>query len=518
MTVARSSWHALLPSAMVGSERKRAVFGDGGGAVAAFAAEAAHGEERAATQLLRAAAVIATCGLAGAQGRAWTAGLAKPAGSETRAALDDVVFDVRAADALASEHARLHAELFARLAQANLLLPTTLLPRALDIGRRTVAMRPALAEVIGERGRWLAAQNDDWRYATGVADDAGDEARWHDGSLEQRRAFLRSERERDAAAARQRLSEALAEMPVKERVELVSELATRLSAEDEALLDSLRADRGREVRAVALSLLLRLPAAAHTQRAIARLAPLLSEERQLLRKRWRIEPPTAPDKAWAADNVDAARPKSETLGERAWWLYQLVRQVPLAWWTTHTGMDADELIRWARSGDWAEALLRGWHDVLTTVPSVEWCQALLADKETQKRPGTVTQLLALLPRDLREAHWIRQLKDAGTELYQLLSFILMSHGPAETMSIELSAQVLDTLGPLAQNRYLHDHSGLRYLLTDIACCIDASALRQLDRLPYASDESPSFTTLRHAVNDIVAIRRSFIPINLTSTT
>ena len=175
------------------------------------------------------------------------------------------------------------------------------------------------------------------------------------------------------------------------------------------MLERLRTDRSREVRQAALGLLLRLPASAHVGRAIARLEPLLKQERVLLRKRWVIDAPPAAGADWNDDNLDAARPKNESLGERAWWLCQLVRQVPLSWWTRHTGMTAAELNAWAGETDWREALWRGWRDVLHRAPDASWCEAFLDRWPSTLPAGDRDAVLSLLPPAARERHWQQQL-------------------------------------------------------------------------------------------------------------
>jgi hypothetical protein len=309
-------WSPLLPTVMVGTDRHAGAWPRWPGEIGELVAQLTAGADAPATGL-RIAAVLATCELAGAQGQRWEAALPAPAADESRPALNDVPLLRLIAWAFVDGPARLHQAICLALSQAGHRLPVSLLPSALELGRRSLALRPALIPVLGERGLWLATQRDDWRYAAGVGATEANEARWTDGTIEQRRAFLADERRRDPAAARERLAGALAELPARERAELVGELTTGLGNDDEPLLDGLRNDRSKEVRQAALGLLLRLPAAAHPQRAAARIEALLKHERALLRKRWQIEAPTEAAGDWKADQVDAMRPQHESLGERA---------------------------------------------------------------------------------------------------------------------------------------------------------------------------------------------------------
>ena len=116
-----------------------------------------------------AAAVLATCGLAGAQGTPWLDPLPAEASDDTLPALSEGSLLASVSWALHDGPARLQHEVCLVLARARCRLPPALLPQALELGRRSLALRPVLMPVLGERGLWLAAQRDDWRYAAGVS-------------------------------------------------------------------------------------------------------------------------------------------------------------------------------------------------------------------------------------------------------------------------------------------------------------------------------------------------------------
>ncbi len=502
-----ASWTPLLPMAMVGTDRQGSNLPVWPGDVGEVIAQAMSASSDAATGVLRAAAVLAACDLAGAQGSPWLEPLPAPAPDELLPALTDGTLLTGVAWALHDGPPRLQHEVCIALARARWRLPSALLPQLLELGRRSVALRPRILPVLGERGLWLAAQRDDWRYAAGVSGGTVDESRWIDGSFEQRREFLQLERAADPRAARERLARSLVELPHKERAELVGVLAHGLSLDDEAMLDTLRADRSREVRQAALDLLLRLQQGAHTQRAIARIDALLTHERVLLRKRWLIDAPTAAATDWKADNVDAARPKNEPLGERGWWLYQLVRQVPLAWWTDRTGMDAAELRQWANGTDWSEALLRGWRDVLFAAPDDAWCEAFLNQPQDTLRHDPAG-ILALLPLAARERHWQRQLRDAGAQLYVLIFQMLGACPPGETLSAELSAALADVVRQRVETRTAGEDYNLRAVLPELCCALHVGALDRLATLPRRPDETPAYADTLHAVTQVISVRRA----------
>ncbi|MFM2066195.1 MAG: hypothetical protein RLZZ584_1104 [Pseudomonadota bacterium] len=517
-------WAPLLPMAMVGINRPGLALPAWPGEIGRLIALAVAGSDgNAATGMLRAAAVLATCGAAGAQGRPWPHALPAPAPADSLpawpegAALPDIAW------AMHDGPARLAPLVFVALAQAGRRLPAALLPQALELGRRALALRPLLAPVLGERGRWLAARRTEWRYAAdGAADGStGDPPlprHWQDGSLAQRLALLRRERASDPAAARTRLAAALPGLPAKERAEFTAVLADGLGQADEALLDQLRADRSREVRQAACDLLLRLPGAAHPQRAAARVAALLGRERTLLlRQRWVIAAPGAAGPDWKADNIDPVRPGHDSLGERAWWLYQLVRQVPLGWWTGQLGLDPAGLLTWARGTDWAEALLRGWRDVLLAAPDPAWCEAWLDAWPADLLRDDPAVVLALLPPVARERHWLRQLRASAVPLHASVQQILAAVPPGELLGAPLSAALAQALAvALAPGRAGAEHL-LRTSLPELCAVLDPAALDRLASCPDSADAPPSWAATRHTVTQVVAVRRALLQLPPTRT-
>lgn len=506
-------WAPLLPAAMVGTERHAGHWPAWPGDVGAAVADAADAAPEPASRLLRAAAVLAACSHAGAQGLAWSGTLPAPAADESRPMLPEGPLGGLVSWTMHHGPARLQHRVVAVLARSGHRLAPALLPQALELARRSLALRAVLSPVLGERGVWLAAQREEWQFAAGVAADAPDLRRWTDGSLDQRRDFLRRERRENPVAARERLAATLEELPAKERADLVAVLAEGLGRDDEVLLDRLRSDRSREVRQVAAELLLRLPESAFVARAIARVEPLLRHERVLLRKRWSIEPPLAVDEGWKADLPDMTRPRHETLGDRAWWLYQLVRQVPLAWWPQHTGLSVAELLAWAQEGDWHEALVRGWRDLLYADPDTAWCEALLERWPAKVLRDDSATVLAMLPLARRERHWERALEGGTVPLHLVVHQVLAACPADETLSASLSTQLARRLGERVAGRTLAEDHVLRSSLVDLCCVLHADALPVLLRIERQPDDPPSLTDILHTAAQVVAVRRALLALD-----
>lgn len=565
-----SYWQTLLPAAMVGTDKMAFSSPTLSGPVGALLAQIQAQAASPALALLQTAGVLAVCERAARQGTARAAPAANvapdaaaapatnataPGGTpaantaapgstpaanatapgntpaaniaapETAPALTSKSLQISLRWALAEGSLRLQIELLQRLSAAGWRLPHGLLTLALDAGQRSVALRPALLAVLGERGRWLARQNSAWRYAEGgTAADAPLETRWSEGSLTQRIELLRQERQRDPASARERLKAALPDLPAKDRAELAAVLIEGLSMDDEALLVALCKDRGTDVRQTARALLAQLPGSATTQRAIARLLPCLEKQatlKSLLGAKWKIEPPQAADDDWKADGLEAERPKHESLGERAWWLYQLARQVPLAWWESHTGMTPAALLQWAAKDDWHAALVRAWFELLPMAPDTAWCQAFLPDHARKALPdipqNTLARVVSMLPSVERELHWTQALQklqplqpSEPSAFNDVIYQILKAYQPGMHVSQPLSELLVSTLqGYLHYDKTTTDHFQLRTQLPELCCVLHPGALPAWQAMTRIENEAHFLTQALDGCLQPIAARLAF---------
>jgi hypothetical protein len=513
-----SALSPLLPAAMVGTDRQVAASVPATGAVGKLLQELDAAVQGPAERLLRTAAVVAVCSEAGHKGSPRGDVVLDSAEPDRVPALVDTPSLEHVRWALREGPWRLQHLALRCLARAGWRLPPALLPLALEVGRRSAALRPAVVAVLGKRGSWLARQNADWRYAAGNApSDASGDDLWAHGSLEHRLAWLKEQRLREPGTALDRLATDFASHAARERAEFVAILAHGLRADDEAFLVPLLTDRSKEVRQAALGLLVRLSDGAFAQRAAQRLDPLLRTERGLLRTRWTLEAPDAPDPAWERDAIELSRPKQESLGDRGWLLFQLVRQVPLVWWVKRTGMAPDELLAWAVKSDWSEALLRGWRDVLMHTADAAWCDALLDGWPWKGLTEDPARIVALLPLPRRERHWQKQLSGTGASLSAVAPQLLAACGADESVSPAFSRDLASAMrGALADPNIAYDYS-LRSSLPELACVLHQDALGELAGLPRRHDETPAHAEVLHAVDRVIAARLAFHHLPTTHT-
>ena len=400
----------------------------------AIAATRDGSENAEALKLLRAAGVQAVCGLAGYLPPRAESARPPPGPPEPRASVDKAaVIDVLR-QALSSDSDRMRLEAFRLMFAAGKVLPPALLPQALELGRRTPSLRGPIALIAGERGRWLAGRNAAWNI---FATDAGNELDpeiWDNGTLMQREAYLKSLRAQNPAKAREQFEKGAASFDARERAAFAGCLGEGLSAADEAFLETLlEKDRSREVRQAAASLLVRLPESGYVRRMGERLAAciVVPEAKGGLIGRIAsafsaplpaVEPPESFDPEWKKDLLEEKKPQYEEFGQRAWWLYQIGRCVPLAWWEAHTGLPPEALIGWAQKTDWRNVLLRIWLDAALRERHAAWASALLShvfkeqiEISVGKGHFNASAFIGLLPPPEREAALLERFPCPGSE-------------------------------------------------------------------------------------------------------
>lgn len=410
---------------------------------------------------------------------------------------------------------RLQTEACRILAQQRRVLPPRLLRLALEAGQRHQALRPVLLEVLGQRGRWLAQFNSSWQYANssvdGHDDDRGDLI-WEEGAFVQRLEFFRRLRGTDPARARALLQAQLKELPAKERQAFVALLQHHLHPDDQALLEQLLKDRSGEVRDGAAMLLAQLPESPHAKSLIGWLAPLVTEKQNLMsrlaslvtdKRQWCCEAPLEVNPAWAAAAISAKRPQHSSMGDRAWWLYQLVRQVPLSWWQSHTGMTPEALLKWAKKTDWSEALYEGWLDRVEPGDD-DWIVAMLNRNNAAYKQQV--PLVTLLSPTVREEFWPSTLEKLIAD--RLLRPFVASYAYDETISEGHSRVLLRSVLPCLKNGKTKFEYDWRSNLLELACMLHPDSLSSWPSFfEHSEDESSELAEFMTDFGRIVALRR-----------
>jgi hypothetical protein len=211
-----------------------------------------------------------------------------------------------------------------------------------------------------------------------IADPAGFREAW-DGrpSAAHRNALVADARARDRAAGRAAIGAIWDEATTEERAAAIETLDDGLEAADEPVLVRAWEDRRSEVRGAAGDRLARLP-----DSAFARLAD--SVGRPLLRATGHLRPSLEAElPAWTEDlgRLGIVRKAPAGIGERAWWLRQVVARVAPARWQTWLDTDATRLVERAKRSEEAAALLVGLVEAAERFRDADLAAAILADHE-----------------------------------------------------------------------------------------------------------------------------------------
>lgn len=469
----------LATQVLLGTERRPPTLATMEGALSSLLAAIHASDSALESQVLRRAGVLVACAEAGYQPARMTGDPLPISEAEQHPAVTDPKWVSALREIFQDGPDSLRVEALDKLAEYGVSLPPRLLPVALSIAHNKPMLQPPLLAVLGQRGRWLARWQADWSYALGGVDAEPDLCIWEHGALEARQTLLKQLRVRDPAAARSLLDQALTELDARERLTLLEPFIIGLSPADEDFLEQRLSDRSKEVRLFVGSLLARLPESRYVTRMSERLSACLKQERKLLRQTWVIEPPGAFNPDWKADAIEENRAKSESLGERAWWLYQIARAVPLAWWSARTELSPAELLKWARKNDWSAALLRGWHDALMREGKPDWAEAFLAEPKLPDMTLDPFALIGHLPPHQQESYWLELLKKARRSgSGEVLAHIARRETPC---SAAFARQVLQQIRQVAATDAGRWDYQLRQALPDFLCRIPAALLDEATR-------------------------------------
>ncbi|MFI7447631.1 DUF5691 domain-containing protein [Nonomuraea sp. NPDC049714] len=264
---------------------------------------------------------------------------------------------------LGGEHERVLPEWLSVAAGSGRRAPAYVLPELLHRGRRDASMRADLGVLAGRRGRWLAERNPVWAYL--LEEPTGET--WELGSAADRRDHLRRLRAAEPGEARRLLESTWERETPDDRAVFVQVLAEGLSMDDEPFLEAALDDRRREVRQGAANLLTRLPGSRLSQRMAARARACLTVEPATIT----VEAPSSCDKAMERDGIRPKAPRG--VGERAWWLQQVIARAPLQMW----GESPGAMLR-KKIPDWESEVKTAWVRAAVLQREPAWARAMFA--------------------------------------------------------------------------------------------------------------------------------------------
>lgn len=255
-------------------------------------------------------------------------------------------------------------------------LPHRWLPELLDLARQRSELRVRILNLLDARGHWLIAQNPDWQDLFVPRDEDALMERWQSSPRHVRLTLLEHTRCRDQALSRRLLASTWSEDAYRDRAAFLAVLSNALGLDDEPFLEQALDDGRKEVRLVAADLLARLAGSELVSRVRERLSRLISLERARLgRDKLQVALPESCEPDMVRDGVLPKHP--DGLGERAWWLLQMLAVVPPATWSESLGKSPAELVSLAAKTEYEAVLLEGWGRAAARHGDGAWAEALL---------------------------------------------------------------------------------------------------------------------------------------------
>jgi hypothetical protein len=177
----------------------------------------------------------------------------------------------------------------------------------------------------------------------------------------------------------------------------------------------------------------------------------------LKKRRLRVELPAALDKAAIRDGIDESPPASRKIGERAWWLVQMVSLVPPAHWTTRFECDAGTFIDAVADTEHAAELLSALRHAASRHGDDTWLavllQHLLAQRRAAEAAGATDEAILQLMNATSSASRERLLAQALASIESSrfsLALELLNAGGID-WSVETTRRAFELLGARVRN-------------------------------------------------------------------
>lgn len=282
----------------------------------------------------------------------------------------------RLAEIIDGRFQELLPEFLTALAQAQQRVPPQFLPNLLDRAAKLASLRPLLLPVLGQSGRWLAAQNPNWAYAAPEIDTwEGLTGHWREAGPAMRQTLLRQLRYLDPDRGRQLLESGWKTEAPASRALLIKTLEIGLTLADEPFLETALDDRSLVVRRKAAELLACLPTSRLCRRMTTNAGHLL---------RWdpaqpqpiAVDFPHQLNAQMLRDGVSL--PQTKNLAQaRSIQIVDMLGAVPLDHWTTKWDASPARIVASALDGRWPRTLIQGFTRAAERQNHSAWAETLL---------------------------------------------------------------------------------------------------------------------------------------------
>lgn len=284
-------------------------------------------------------------------------------------------------------------------AAAGQRVPYHMLIPFLELVAREVAttMIPrSLADIVGERGRWLAAYNDKWAFVNWATDF--DDV-WSRSPVNIRRTLFRQFRWLDADQARDFFVQRKGKMRTQDRSHYIDWMLLGQTDRDEALFESLLDEEDKQVAQSAADRLRRMTDSAYVQRMIERLEGRfwVEDGPEGPRIAYRPYDELTPD--MIRDTVD--RTPERDMSDSEGWMNYMMTCVPPKKWSEWLGRTPEELVALSWPGQ--AFYVKAWVRAASAHQDMTWSRVLVEVLLEAENTHLLTWLLQVLDQDTRES-------------------------------------------------------------------------------------------------------------------
>ena len=376
-----------------------------------------------------------------------------------------------------------------RLAESGLRFPFEMLPVFLELAAQRKLFKEQatiLQPLFGNRGRWLAGQNENWQWLLDAANTDSQsieqcEAIWFEGTFVQRESALRQIRQSNSARSRELLAETWKNEKPEHREKFLQVFEHGLCGKDIPFLNEAAKDRSKSVKQSAMLFLGHLPDSDYAKNALARVEPMIvaSKSKWVGKKQLEIVPPDTFTKDMKTEGFEEKPPKG--VGQRAWWLSQSLASVPVVHWETRFEMQPTELLKALCKDDFFLPLLHGLTVAALRFDGCDhWFETLWENWSNIKQEKDI------VPFDMRELLLVQLLHKMPREIWKRIKTD-KNRSPALRTKLDSALQTLVQESPEDSQILLTE------ILPDYIATFDAVLIHWVNYMPiFPKNVLPAF--------------------------
>jgi len=260
--------------------------------------------------------------------------------------------------------------------QQQIVLPE-MIPTLFGIAANKKNLSIIISQCCGERGLWLSGFNPEWNFYTLENDDDA----WQNGTAEQRKKVIKKLHQADPAKAREWLQQTWSSENANAKAELMKQLATSVTEDDVAWLESLQEEKSQKIKDVVLTLLKQIPASSivTSYRGIVEKSITLKKEKAFLgminKTALHIQLPGIHENIFKTGIEKLSNTKEFT--DEEFVIFQLMQFNPPENYETHFNSSPEQVISYFQKEKATQKFLGAIVDSIITFKNNKWATAFM---------------------------------------------------------------------------------------------------------------------------------------------